>query len=38
MRRVETTKKNLEIFFVDNLRGYRCEQPQRMGNRLVLIK
>jgi hypothetical protein len=28
--------KNLENFFVDNLRGYRCEPSQRTGNRLVL--
>ena len=27
--------KNLEIFLVDNLRGYCCEPSQRTGNRLV---
>jgi hypothetical protein len=35
IRRVETTNKNIEIFLVDNLRGYCCEPSQRTGNRLV---
>jgi hypothetical protein len=29
--------KNLEIFLVDNLRGYCCELSQHTGNRLVYI-
>jgi hypothetical protein len=37
MRRAKTINKNLEIFLVDNLRGYCCEPSQRKGNRLVYI-
>jgi hypothetical protein len=29
--------KNLEIFLVDNLRGYYCEPSQRTGKRLVIL-
>jgi hypothetical protein len=36
MQRVETTNKNLEIIFLDNLRGYCYEPSQHTGNRLVL--
>jgi hypothetical protein len=34
-RRVRQPIKNLEIFLVDNLRGYCYEPSQRTGNRLV---
>jgi hypothetical protein len=37
MRSAETVIKNLEIFFVDNLRGYCCDPSLRTGNRLVLF-
>jgi hypothetical protein len=29
--------KNIEIFFVDNLRGYCCEPSQRTDNRPVYV-
>jgi hypothetical protein len=35
MQKAETINKILEIFLVDNLRGYYCEPSQHTGNRLV---
>jgi hypothetical protein len=35
MRRAEKINKNLEIFLVDNLRGYCCESSQRTRSQLV---